>query len=55
MASETQGFPEEAVLGWVPSPGPRPWVDKSLEPLTLGQVPQKSLFSHLSIPRKLSR
>lgn len=49
MASDTQGFPEEAVPGRVPTH----WVHalemertllKSPEPLTLGQVPHKSLI-----------
>lgn len=48
MASDTQGFPEAAVPGWVPTH----WVQalemermllKSPEALTLGQVLHKSL------------
>lgn len=49
VASDTQGFPEEAVSGCVPTP----WVQalemerkplKSPETLTLGQVPHKSFI-----------
>lgn len=45
VTSETQGFSEEAL-------NLRKTLLNSPEPLTLGQVPQKTLFSHVSIARK---
>lgn len=52
MTSEIQGFPEEAVLGHVPTHWARGLElrntpQKSPEPLTLGQVPQKSFVLSL--------
>lgn len=60
MTSETPGFPEEAVLGWVPTHWAqalelRRTLLKCPEPLTMGRVPQKSPFSHVSISRKPSK